>query len=137
MSGSAALSLSLVLLAVSLAAAVVQPRWMPEGLAAALGALVLLGVGAISASEAWHAVSDLLPTVAFLAALLVLAEGCRRDGLFDAIGALMARRAGRRPRSLLALVFVIAAAVTAVLSLDATVVLLTPIVFATTAMLPA
>ena len=42
-----------------------------------------------------------------------------------------------RPRRLLALVFAAAAGTTAVLSLDATVVLLTPIVFATAARLPA
>ena len=43
----------------------------------------------------------------------------------------MARRSGGDPRKLLATVFVIAAGTTAVLSLDATVVLLTPVVLAT------
>jgi arsenical pump membrane protein len=47
----------------------------------------------------------------------------------------MALRARGSPRRLLALVFVVAAAITAVLSLDATVVLLTPVVFATAARL--
>ena len=47
----------------------------------------------------------------------------------------MARTAGGRPRRLLAQVFAIAAVTTAVLSLDATVVLLTPVVFATAARL--
>ena len=65
----------------------------------------------------------------------MLAEGCRRDGLFDAIGALLAVRARGEPRRLLALVFLVASAVTAVLSLDATIVLLTPVVFATAARL--
>ena len=65
----------------------------------------------------------------------MLAEGCRREGLFDAMGGLMAAGARGSPRRLLALVFAVAAAVTAVLSLDATVVLLTPIVFATAARL--
>jgi arsenical pump membrane protein len=128
-----ALILALVLLAVALAAAVARPRWLPESVAAAAGAVILVVVGAISLSGARHALSDLAPTVGFLAALLVLAEGCRREGLFDAIGALMAGHAAGRPRRLLALVFLVASAVTAVLSLDATVVLLTPIVFATAA----
>jgi arsenical pump membrane protein len=73
--------------------------------------------------------------VGFLGALLVLAEGCRREGLFDAIGALMGAGARASPRRLLRLVFCVATAVTAVLGLDATVVLLTPIVFATAATL--
>jgi arsenical pump membrane protein len=51
------------------------------------------------------------------------------------MGGLMAAGARGSPRRLLALVFAVAAMVTAVLSLDATVVLLTPIVFATAARL--
>jgi arsenical pump membrane protein len=122
-----------VALAVSLWVAVVRPPWLPEAIAAAAGAALLVAVGASSVSAARHALIDLAPTIGFLAALLLVAEGCRREGLFEAIGAFMARRARGRPRRLLALVFGVATAVTAVLSLDATVVLLTPIVFATAA----
>ena len=106
-----------------------------EALAAAGGAALLVAVGALSVSDARDAIGDLGPTVGFLAALLVLAEGCRREGLFEAMGGLMAAGARGSPRRLLALVFAVAATVTAVLSLDATVVLLTPIVFATAARL--
>jgi arsenical pump membrane protein len=132
---TAALLLALVALAVSLAAAVARPRWLPESVAAAGGAVLLVATGAIGLESAADAVEELAPTVGVLAALLVLADGCRRDGLFDAIGALMARGARGGPRRLLGIVFVAASAVTAVLSLDATVVLLTPIVFATAARL--
>jgi arsenical pump membrane protein len=55
--------------------------------------------------------------------------------MFDALGAAMAIGSRGRPSRLLAMVFLVAAATTAVLSLDATVVLLTPIVFATAARL--
>jgi arsenical pump membrane protein len=133
--GSVALVLALASLAASLWVAVVRPPWLPEAVTAAGCAALLVAVGAISLTAARHALSDLAPTIGFLAALLLLAEGCRREGLFDAIGAFMARRAQGRPRRLLALVFGVATAVTAVLSLDATVVLLTPIVFATAARL--
>ena len=75
--------------------------------------------------------------IGFLAAVLVLARLCDDEGLFDACGAWMARAAAGRPRRLLAAVFVAASAITAVLSLDATVVLLTPVVFATAARLGA
>jgi arsenical pump membrane protein len=71
--------------------------------------------------------------VGFLAALLLLADGCRRAGVFDALGAAMARGARGDGRRLLALVFAASAITTAVLSLDATIVLLTPVVFATAA----
>ena len=127
------LALALVALAAALAVAVARPPWLPEAVAATVGAAVLVLTGAIGVSSARRALADLGPTIGFLAALLLLAEGCRREGLFDAIGAFLARGAQGRPRRLLALVFAVATAVTAVLSLDATVVLLTPIVFATAA----
>jgi arsenical pump membrane protein len=88
-------------------------------------------IGAISLAGAREAVGDLAPTIAFLAALLVLSDGCRRAGLFEAAGGIMAVGSRGRPRRLLLMVFIVAASVTAVLSLDATVVLLTPVVFAT------
>src|SRR5450755_2560458 len=116
-----------------LAVAVARPPYLSEAVAASAGALLLVIVGAIGLSQAGAAVRDLAPTVGFLAAMLLIAEGCRRDGLFDAMGALMARGAQGSPQRLLAFVFAIAAAVTAVLSLDANVVLLTPVVFATAA----
>ncbi|CAL9676445.1 hypothetical protein SUDANB105_07919 [Streptomyces sp. enrichment culture] len=49
----------------------------------------------------------------------------------------MARTAAGRPRRMLVQVFVAASGITAVLSLDATVVLLTPVVFATAAQIGA
>jgi arsenical pump membrane protein len=112
-----------------------RPRRVPDWAVAAAAAALLVAVGASSPREARDALGDLGPTVAFLAALLVLADGCRRAGLFDAVGAAMAARARGEPRRLLALVFAAAAGITAVLSLDATVVLLTPVVFATAARL--
>jgi arsenical pump membrane protein len=130
-----ALVLALLALAGTLAAAVVHSRWPIEAGVAVGCAALLVAVGALSVSDARHAIGDLGPTVGFLAALLVLAEGCRREGLFEAMGGLMAAGARGSPRRLLALVFAIAAGVTAVLSLDATVVLLTPVVFATAARL--
>ncbi|HEY1510233.1 MAG TPA: SLC13 family permease [Solirubrobacteraceae bacterium] len=125
--------LSLLALAAILGAAVARPRWAPDWAVALAGALLVVAVGALSFSGARDAVRELGPTVGFLAALLLLADGCRRAGMFEALGVWMARGARQRPRRLLAMVFVAAAATTAVLSLDATIVLLTPIVFATAA----
>jgi arsenical pump membrane protein len=126
-----ALTIALVVLAATLAAAVSEARWAPEAAVAVLGAALLVALGALSPSQAWDALSDLAPTAAFLAALLVLADACRRAGLFDALGTWLAVGSRGRPSRLLALVFGAAAVVTAVLSLDATVLLLTPVVLAT------
>jgi len=118
-----------------LAFAVVRPRGWPEAVAAVPAAVVVLVAGAISLPHAAAEAARLLPVVGFLAAVLVLAQLCEDEGLFRAAGSLMARAGAGSPRRLLAVVFVIASGITAVLSLDATVVLLTPVVFATAARL--
>jgi arsenical pump membrane protein len=128
---------ALVALAATLGAAIARPRLAPDWAVAAAAALLLVATGVLSADDARDAAGDLGPTLGFLAALLLLADGCRAAGLFDALGAAMAAGARGRPRRLLAMVFAVAAGTTAVLSLDATVVLLTPVVFATAARLRA
>ncbi len=129
------LALALLALVAALVAAVTRPRWLPEALAAAVGAGALVAAGAIGLGGARHALGQLGPTVGFLAALLVLAEGCRREGVFKAIGAWMAAGSRGLATRLLGLTFAACAGVTAVLGLDATVVLLTPVVFVTAARL--
>jgi arsenical pump membrane protein len=108
-------------------------RRTPEAIVALGGAALLLALGALGVDDAVDEAEALAPTLVVLASLLVLGDGCERAGLFDALAARMAIGArGSGPR-LLALVFAAAAAVTAVLGLDATVVLLTPAAFAAAA----
>lgn len=133
MTDGLALALALLVLAVTLAVAVVRPPYVSEAVVAFAGAVLLVIVGAIGFSGAGDALRALGPTVGFLAAMLLIADGCRREGLFDATGAIMARGSAGSPQRLLAFVFVVAAGITAVLSLDATIVLLTPVVFMTAA----
>jgi arsenical pump membrane protein len=143
LSGAAAEIISVGLLIVVLGAAVVRPWGWPEATIAVPAAILVIAIGAISPHRALTQATRLGPVIGFLAAVLVLAQLCQDEGLFRAIGAWLARDhghgrgQGRTAVRLLARVFVVASVVTAVLGLDATVVLLTPVVFAAAARLGA
>jgi arsenical pump membrane protein len=130
-SGAGTEILAVGLLLGVLAFAVVRPRGLPEATVAVPAAVLLVAVGAVAPPQAWQQVEELWPVVAFLAILLVLAHLCDEEGLFAAAGDAVARASRGNPRRLLVGVFAVASVVTALLSLDATVVLLTPVVFAT------
>ncbi|MDT4907653.1 MAG: arsenical pump rane protein, partial [Pseudonocardiales bacterium] len=135
MHGAAAETLAIVLLALTLAVAVLRPRGLSEAVVAVPAALVLVASGVVPLDAATQRLREIGPTVGFLAAILVFGHLCAEAGVFDYLGSLAARAShGSAPR-LLVLVVVIAAAVTAVLTLDATVVLLTPVVLTTAARL--
>lgn len=80
-----------------------------------------------------HDLGQLAQIVAFLIAMTVLAQACADEGLFEALGRRVARTAAGSGSRLLAYAVVVAAVVTATLSLDATVVLLTPVLLAASA----
>jgi arsenical pump membrane protein len=136
LNGAAELVSVAALLAV-LAWAVIRPRGWPEAVAAVPAAVLVIATGALPPAAALAEARRLGPVLAFLAAVLVLAQMCDSEGLFLACGEWLSRRSRGQARRLLVLVFAAAAAITAVLSLDATVVLLTPVVFATAARLDA
>jgi arsenical pump membrane protein len=133
--GAAAEALAIALLALTLGVAVLRPRRLSEAVVAVPAALVLVATDVVPLDAATQRLREIGPTVGFLAAILVFGHLCAEAGVFDYLGSLAARAShGSAPR-LLVLVVAIAAAVTAVLTLDATVVLLTPVVLTTAARL--
>jgi arsenical pump membrane protein len=128
-----ALGVSAVVLVAVLVVAALAPERLPPAAVAVPGAAFLVLVGALGFADAQGAVERIAPTVGFLVVVLLLAHLADREGLFTWAAAVTARQAGRSARRLFARVVVLAAVVTAVLSLDATVVLLTPVVLATAA----
>ncbi|HEU4568623.1 MAG TPA: SLC13 family permease [Marmoricola sp.] len=105
-----------------------HPRPRTETLVAAAAVLLVLVTGYVGPHAAVEAVRPLAPVVGFLVAILVVAEVCARAGLFAAAASAVRRHSDRDPRRLFLGVFALAAIVTTALSLDATVVLLTPVV---------
>ena len=124
-----------MLLAAILASAVLQRRWLPEAAVAVPAAVIVIVTGALPLTAARAEAQRLLPVVGFLAAVLVLGQLCESEGLFTAAGARLAKVSDHRPVRLLTGTFALASVTTAVLSLDTTVVLLTPVVHGTAARL--
>ena len=109
---------------------VLRPLRWPEAVWAVAGAAMLVAGGWMTPASAWGAVAKGGDVYLFLAGMMLLSEVARREGLFDwlAFHALRAAR-GSTPR-LFALIYLVAVAVTAILSNDATAVVMTPAVFA-------
>jgi arsenical pump membrane protein len=134
---TAQLAVGLVLIALCLGTAVVRPFGLSEAAIAVPCAVIAMLTGATDAHTAATSLRGLGPTVAFLAAILAFGQLCATEGVFDYLGSVTAHLSGGAPKRLLLLVVGLAAVITATLTLDATVVLVTPVVLATTARMSA
>jgi arsenical pump membrane protein len=124
---------SLAILAVAglaTAGVILRPFRWPEAIWAVSGAAALLLAGLVSPAEALAAVSRGTEVYLFLIGMMALAELARREGLFDWTAAYAARLSRGSARRLFDLVYLVGVVVTALLSNDATAVVLTPAVYA-------
>ncbi|KFI81585.1 SLC13 family permease [Bifidobacterium psychraerophilum] len=119
---------AVVVLLCLLVVVIVKPRRIPEGLAGFAGALLLVAIGATTATAAVSQIGELMPTALFLGTCLILAGLCEREGLFSYLGRVTVRLSHGNPSRLFLLSFLMCAIVTAALSLDTTVLLLTPVI---------
>ncbi len=115
-------ALALVLLAVAVAAAALRPLGLAKWVVAVAAAAVELAVGLIGPSAARDALGPLAPAIGFLLAAIPLAVLVDSVGFFESLAMVMSRG-----RHMVGWLWVLAALVTTVLNLDASVVLLTPL----------
>ena len=107
-----------------------RPRHIPEYVWAVAGAVLLVLFRLLPLGAAWAAVRSGIDVYLFLAGMMLLAELARNHGVFDWLAALAMNHANGSQTRLFMLVYGIGIAVTALLSNDATAVLLTPAVLA-------
>jgi arsenical pump membrane protein len=108
----------------------IRPRKIPEAWWACGGAMVLLLCRFIPLRQAARAAYEGFDVYLFLAGMMILAELAREEGVFEWVAGLAAQRAHGSPARLLLLIYCAGVIVTALLSNDATAVVLTPAVLA-------
>lgn len=119
-----------VIAAVATAGVIVRPFRWPEALWAVSGAVLLLVLGLLPLAEALKAAGKGSDVYLFLTGMMLLSETARREGLFDWVAAYAVNKANRSPKRLFLLIYGVGVVVTALMSNDATAVVLTPAVFA-------
>src|SRR6202041_1195732 len=107
-----------------------RPLGFAEAWWACCGAFLLVIAGLLPVRQAGHAILEGLDVYLFLAGMMILAELAREEGVFDWIANIAAAHADGSPQRLFALVYLAGVIVTALLSNDATAVVLTPAVLA-------
>lgn len=107
-----------------------RPRRIPEYVWAVAGAVLLVLFRLLPLGPAWTAVRSGTDVYLFLAGMMLLAELARQHGVFDWLAELALDHARGSQTRLFVLVYGIGIVVTALLSNDATAVLLTPAVLA-------
>ena len=118
------------IVALTLLTIVVQPRGITEVWPALIGGGAMLLLGAVSLPEALEVLHQTADILLFLLGMMVLTWLAEQAGVFEWLAESMARLARGSGPLLYTLVFLLAAVVTALLSLDVTVLILTPIVYA-------
>jgi arsenical pump membrane protein len=107
-----------------------HPRRIAEAYWVCGGAILLILARLIPLPQAMHAVYEGSDVYLFLAGMMILAEVAREEGVFEWVADVAAQHARNSPLRLFALIYLLGAVVTALLSNDATAVVLTPAVLA-------
>jgi arsenical pump membrane protein len=118
--------------AAATAGVVLRPFRLPEAIWAVAGAVLLVVLQLVRPEDALAAVMRGTDVYLFLTGMMLAAELARREGLFDWIARYAVAHSRGSKARLFVLVYLVGTAVTALLSNDATAVVLTPAVYAAT-----
>jgi arsenical pump membrane protein len=114
----------------SIVCMLLRPWRVPEAIWISAGAILLVLTRLLSVRSAWHAVGRGTDVYLFLLGMMLLAELARHEGVFDWIADVAVKHANGSAARLFLLIYLTGVAVTALLSNDATAVVLTPAVLA-------
>jgi arsenical pump membrane protein len=112
------------------AGVVIRPFRLPEAVWAIVAAILLVVFGLLPLEDAWTGIAKGTDVYLFLVGMMLIAEIAREERLFDWLAAIATRLAKGSPIRLFALIYLVGTVVTALLSNDATAVVLTPAVAA-------
>lgn len=127
----AALAVAVPLLVLALVVALREHTTSVEATVAVLAAAFAVLIGVVGGGPATDEVADVGPTLVLYCILLVLGHLANAEGIFDWATGLLTRRTGRSAMVTLGQVVLLAAVTTSILSVNATVLLLTPAVVTT------
>lgn len=109
---------------------IIRPFRMPEYISAVIGAGILVVFGLLPWRDALAAAGKGTDVYLFLVGMMLLSEVARQEGLFDWLATHAVRHAQGSAKRLFLIVYGVGTLVTALLSNDATAVVLTPAVYA-------
>jgi arsenical pump membrane protein len=123
---------SIAIVVGTVALILIRPRGLNEAWAAAFGAVLMLLTGGLPLENVPGLLRETADVLVFLAAMMILTVIAEHAGVFDVAAEWCARIARGSGVGLFVIVFLLGGLVTAFLSLDVTVIVLTPIVYAIT-----
>jgi arsenical pump membrane protein len=123
---------SIAIVAGTLALILVRPRGLNEAWAAALGGFMAILTGGLPLDRVPGLLRETADVLVFLAAMMILTVIVEHAGVFEVAAEWCAQIARGSGVALFVIVFLLGGLVTAFMSLDVTVIVLTPIVYAIT-----
>lgn len=116
----------------TLALIFLRPKGLSEAGAACIGAAAMLVLRLVTLADIGQILGQTANVLLFLLGMMIVTGIVERAGVFDALAVRAARLSRHDGRLLLVNVFLLGTLVTAFLSLDVTIIVVTPIVYALT-----